>query len=429
MKKPILGKRTFLRDNTVPAIAFEKAMTIRHRNTFSIAAGEEQNEPLYTGRYIAVLKEGADDFKHARKVFTNNAGMKISSINDFNANNYAAANEVDADVITYDQLGVALISGEPEQISTVSAMADNEYIIIPERIAYVPEDLPALADRDVATWGLNCTDVLKSTYTGNGVKVAILDTGFTMNHPDFAGRNITAQSFVDGDTDPMDHHGHGTHCTGTACGGIDANGLRYGVATKADIYIGKVLGNNGSGSQQSIWNGILWAADSGCKVISMSLESPVFPGQNYDLTYERFAKYASAKGAIVIAAAGNGSKRNWGHFTPVSSPADCPSVLAVAALDSNMNVADFSNRCINPTAQVDIAAPGYDIYSSWTLPQRYNRIHGTSMATPHVAGILALLWEQYPNYSPSEITVELFKFAKRLALPSIDVGIGLVMAK
>src|SRR5690606_34612384 len=198
-------------------------------------------------------------------------------------------------------------------------------------------------------------------------------------------------------------HGHGTHCIGSACGSVDVNGQRYGVAPESLIYAGKVLSNEGSGAQSWILNGITWAANNGCKVISMSLGSQVFPGQSYDLAYERAAQFAVSKGAALVAAAGNESRRSWNQFNPVGSPADCPSILSVAALDSELAVADFSNRAINPTGLVDISGPGVQIYSSWPMPMRYRTISGTSMATPHVAGITALLWEQNPEASPEQI--------------------------
>ncbi len=115
-------------------------------------------------------------------------------------------------------------------------------------------------------------------------------------------------------------------------------------------------------------------------------------------------------------------------FSPVGSPADCPSILAIAALDSKLNVADFSNRAINPTGLVDIAAPGVAIYSSWRMPVRYRTISGTSMATPHVAGIMALLFEKYPGATAQNIENEFRKLARSLPLSSEDVGDGLSIA-
>jgi subtilisin family serine protease len=109
------------------------------------------------------------------------------------------------------------------------------------------------------------------------VKVAVLDTGLDLGHPDFAGRQITAQSFVQGEQ-VQDGHGHGTHCIGTACGPRTPGRLpRYGIAYQAQIFAGKVLSNAGSGGDGGILAGIDWAIRNGCAVVSMSLGSPVEP--------------------------------------------------------------------------------------------------------------------------------------------------------
>ena len=131
----------------------------------------------------------------------------------------------------------------------------------------------------------------------------------------------------------------------------------------------------------------------------MSLGTPVQPGEIYDIAYERAARFALSKGALLVAAAGNDSDRSLQRFCPVSSPADCPSILAVGAIDEELNVANFSNRAVNPTGLVDFIAPGVGIHSAWVMPTRYRTLSGTSMATPHVAGIIALLWEKYPGYT------------------------------
>jgi subtilisin family serine protease len=160
----------------------------------------------------------------------------------------------------------------------------------------------------------------------------------------------------------------------------------------------------------------------------MSLGSKVFPGQSYDIAYERAAQFALSKGTLIVAAAGNESQRSKNQFSPVGSPADCPSILAVGAVDSALQVADFSNRAINKEGLVDLAAPGVAIYSSWPMPAGYRTLSGTSMATPHVAGIIALLCEKYPDATPDVISRELITLAGRLQLPREDVGAGLALA-
>ena len=278
------------------------------------------------------------------------------------------------------------------------------------------------------TWGLQKTKVDISSYSGLGIKVAVLDTGFDLTHPDFFGRLITSQSFIEGE-EVQDGNGHGTHCIGTACGSQSPSSLpRYGVAYNAEIYAGKVLSNEGSGSDGGILAGINWAIANGCQVISMSLGAYAAPGQAFSTIYEQVGRRSLRRGSLIVAAAGNDSRRQFGQVEPVSHPANCPSIMAVAALSPNLKVAYFSNGGINRKGgQIDIAAPGVDVYSSWPMPTRYNTISGTSMATPHVAGLAALQAEA-TGATGRELWAQLTQNAWRLSLSTRDVGSGLAQA-
>ena len=137
----------------------------------------------------------------------------------------------------------------------------------------------AFTNNDEATWGLQAIKALDSRFSGKGVKVAVLDTGFDLDHPDFRGRSITSQSFIPGQL-VQDDNGHGTHCIGTACGPKNpARGRRYGVAFEAEIFAGKVLTNQGSALGRSTLAGIEWAVGQGCHIISMSpgVAGPAWP--------------------------------------------------------------------------------------------------------------------------------------------------------
>ncbi|MSQ46904.1 MAG: hypothetical protein EXR78_00725 [Deltaproteobacteria bacterium] len=245
-----------------------------------------------------------------------------------------------------------------------------------------------------------------------------------------------------------DLNGHGTHCIGTALGAQQPAGgvRRYGCAFRGEIYVGKVLSNQGSGGDSGILAGINWAITNQCRVISMSLGAPVQPGETFSAIYENVAQRAlrSNPGTLIIAAAGNESSRP-GMIAPVGRPANCPSILAVAALDSNLRIARFSNGGMNPNGGgVDIAGPGVGIFSSvpepfpatvqpggpgrpW--PPRYHSISGTSMATPHVAGIAAMWLEARGTGTTAQSLWQLLTGnAIRLTLPSRDAGAGLVQA-
>ena len=357
-----------------------------------------------------------------------------------------------ADAVVFPGLGLAVAAVDPRQLADDSAVlaVTPELVqhVLPEvpegylagyrdavtdltgRLLGLPGDTaepttPPFTDTPQYTWGLQATEVPASPRTGRGIRVAVLDTGFDTAHPDFAGRAVTATSFVAGRS-PQDRHGHGTHCTGTACGPRRPEETRgYGVAPDAEVYVGKVLGDDGSGTDAEILAGIAWAVRNGCQVISMSLGADVAePSPAYTAAGRR----ALDQGSLIVAAAGNNADRRKGEVGFVGVPANSPEVLAVGALDPALAVAWFSARSSAvPGGQVDLAAPGVDVYSSWPLPDRYNTLSGTSMATPHVAG-LAALWAEETGLRGRELWQTLTRAARRLTAPSTDVGSGLPLA-
>lgn len=420
MQAPKLGTHNFLKYNSASDVSSKK----HDREVLDEIA---EGHPLFTGRYFLILNKNSKEMQESIHLLEKKWNLSIANTADFKTSLPDETQLSDADALVFDELGVALVGVEKE-IMIQMGLSDNNFLLVPEKVVYIPDEIPAdNMNSNGATWGIRVTEAFRSQYTGKGVKVAVLDTGFDIHHPDFAGREITTTSFVPDET-IEDQHGHGTHCIGIACGSRNVHGLRYGIAPESHIHAGKVLNNNGSGAQSWILNGMVWAANNGCKVLSMSLGSPVPYGVNYDIAYERAARFALSKGVLIVAAAGNDSRRSASQYHPVSSPADCPSILAVTAIDKDLKVGDFSNRAINTSGLVDFAAPGVDVYSSWTKTENYRILSGTSMATPHVAGIAALLFEKFPYATPEMIESELRKNARPLPLPTEDVGVGLSIA-
>ncbi len=412
-----------------------------------------------TGRYVVVFADvNADPAPVLESVL---GPSSVANSRDFDRQEIDAG---DAAATFFAELGVAVITADPEQLSAMQTSPDSRGAILsisPERVyhplqqtaGYVDGYRDAIADlsgrlngnahggaavvadspvgiaqfRDTPsiTWGLQATQVISSPLSGKGVKVAVLDTGFETAHPDFVGRSITLASFIPGET-PQDGHGHGTHCTGTACGPKNPSGTRrYGVAYESDIFIGKVLSNSGSGSDTSVLAGMNWAIAQRCDVVSMSLGADV---QQPHPPYTVVGARALEKGTLIVAAAGNNARRhqrNWGF---VGAPANSPYIMAIAALEEDLSVAYFSARSSRGRGgQVDNAAPGWQVYSSWILPQKYNTISGTSMATPHAAGIAAL-WAEKTGLRGAALWSVLAQESDRLYEPSVDVGAGLVLA-
>jgi subtilisin len=418
-----------------------------------------------TGRYLVLLPEGSETAGIATIKSVTGAG----EVDDSAMSNIGVA-VVDLDPSQVPSLNTAvlgssqIVAAEPEQIMyaigsiVINADTANYLQGYKDGIANLVDGLnngsgkpgeQQLTTADfvngAATWGLQATKVIGSRYSGLGIKIAVLDTGMDLTHPDFAGRNITSQSFITGE-DVQDLQGHGTHCIGTSCGPLNppdpSSPMRYGIAHNAEIFVGKVLSNQGSGADGGILAGIDRAISNGCQIISMSLGAAARSGETYSPIYEAVAKRALSRGTLIIAAAGNESNRP-GVINPVGRPANCPSIMAVAALNSALGISFYSNRSVNPNGGgIDIAAPGGNaetdlarqIYSTWTTDpravggaSRYKAISGTSMATPHVAG-LAALYAEATGKTGMELWALLMQNAQRLPLSSVDVGIGLAQA-
>lgn len=272
------------------------------------------------------------------------------------------------------------------------------------------EDILALG----ATWGLTACRVPQSLRSAVGIRVAILDTGMDLGHPDFAGRPIVGASFVGQPVQDM--NGHGTHTTGTATGpkAPAGNTPRYGIGYRSSIYAGKVLTNQGSGTTSTVLAGMNWAIANKCQVISLSLGAQI----GVQPAYTAAGQAALNNGLLMVAAAGNN-----GPSFPTGAPANSPTIMAVASLDANLTPSGYSQA-----GKVDIAGPGRDVFSSWPRPTRYKTISGTSMATPHVAGCAALWAESSASLRGLLLWRKLLASARRLPFPASRIGAGLVQA-
>lgn len=390
-----------------------------------------------TGRYLVLLD---DDWSGAGRELRRVAGLRVETP--------APADVVhvldEAPAVVLHELGVAIVTADPDQVTALAtAVAEPGPIaaLEPERILYTfgsepaaDATLDAITDAAAAeatfSWGLQAVGAANSTANGQGIRVAVLDTGLDLSHSDFTGRVATpaAVSFVQGEQ-VQDGNGHGTHCAGTACGPRTPGQGRpgYGIASNAELFVGKVLSNRGSGADGGLLSGISWAMSNNCPIVSMSLGAATTPGQAFSPTYEQVARRALERGTMVIAAAGNESDRTRGIVRPVGHPANCPSVMAVGAVDAQLKIASFSCGTMDRVGSVDIVGPGVDVFSSWPAPLRYRRLAGTSMATPHVAGVAALI-AGATGARGYALWARLAQTAQRLPLLSTDVGAGLVQA-
>ncbi|MEU4093250.1 S8 family serine peptidase [Streptomyces sp. NPDC026673] len=263
---------------------------------------------------------------------------------------------------------------------------------------------------DRSTAQINAPAAWAAGYHGEGVKVAVLDTGVDQTHPDLAGRVSEAKDFSDsGSTE--DHFGHGTHVAATAAGsGAASNGLRKGVAPAADLLIGKVLGDSGFGTESQVIAGMEWAAAQDAEIISMSLGADG-ETDGTDPMSQAVNEISRSSGALFVIAAGNAGQR--GDMT-VGSPGAADAALTVGAVDRDDSLAPFSSRGPrygDKAVKPDITAPGVGIVAARAagttmgtpVDQYYTAADGTSMATPHVAGAAALLAGQHPDWSAQQL--------------------------
>lgn len=392
----------------------------------------QQDDGSGVARYLVLFEEDAAD--EGSRAMTNVAGIRAVHSGEIATQTGDGLTRMPGGVLWAD-LGVAVVTAATDQINALRGSLVSRgpiAMIEPDRMVYAistPAFHPTSADAEEATftWGLRAINAPARAATGAGVRIAVLDTGIDIDHPDFADREVVASSFVDNE-DATDGHGHGTHVIGTACGPRKPDlGPGYGVAPAAEIYAGKVLNNAGAGTDGDILAGIAWAVRNRCTVVSMSLGAPVQPGQPHSVTFERAARRAMNKGTLLVAAAGNESARADGIIAPVGHPANCPTIMAVGAVDQEREVGDFSSGTLPGSGAVDIVGPGVDVYSSWPMPQRHHTLSGTSMATPHAAGVAALTAEVHQG-TAWELWARLSQSAARLPLPSTDVGAGLVQA-
>jgi subtilisin len=290
----------------------------------------------------------------------------------------------------------SLAANDEAPIKSLGALIKQHYHIVPaiaieipermipylkalKQVSYVEDDAEVKAIGQTVPYGITKVkaDQVHSYNTGSGVKVAVIDTGIDLTHSDlqvYGGANI-----INSNSTANDDNGHGTHVAGIIAAQDNDIGV-VGVAPEAQLYAVKVLDSSGSGTWSSVISGIQWAIDNHMDIINMSLGS-----SSGSTTLKQACDKAYNAGILVVAAAGNSGTTST-TANNVIYPAAYDSVVAVAAVDSTSTRASFSST----GSQVEVAAPGVDVYSTYK-GNAYKTLSGTSMASPHVAGVAALV--------------------------------------
>lgn len=318
---------------------------------------------------------------------------------------------------TYGLLNAEAVTATPASAAALWAGLTGRQggaarLAAPSGIAAVWLDGVRTASLDRSTRQIGADKAWAAGYDGTGVKIAILDTGIDTSHPDLAGRVVAAADFSESGS-TADRYGHGTHVASIAAGtGAKSGGKYKGVAPGAKLLNGKVLGDEGYGSDSGILAGIEWAVAKGAHVINLSLGGPDAP--EIDPIEAAVNQLSADKGVLFAVAAGNDGKLGPGT---IDSPGSADAALTVGAVDKADGLADFSGigpRAGDGAVKPDVTAPGVGITAAAAVgsaiernvgqnPAGYLSLSGTSMAAPHAAGAAALLKQQHPKWTGAQI--------------------------
>lgn len=342
--------------------------------------GSSQAKGIIKNQYIVILNKDASPSNDFAKNIAKQHGGKVLQ--------------------TYDTVlkGFAVYLPEAAGTAFVEAMKKNPNVLSVENDTIMKIDATTQSNPD---WGLDRIDQktlpLNSAYsylqTGSGTTAYIVDTGILSTHQQFSGRVLSGYTAISDGNGTTDCNGHGTHVAGTVGGSM------YGVAKNVSLVPIRILGCDGSGASSNVIAGLDWILKNGKKpaVVNMSL------GGDANTSLDSAVENLFNNGYVMVVAAGNSNTDACS-----SSPARVSKAITVAATDNTDTRASYSNY----GSCVDIFAPGSQINSSWIGNNTATKIlNGTSMATPHVAGVVAEMLQSTPTATPQTISTNLLNQA------------------
>ncbi|MFI6183564.1 S8 family peptidase [Nonomuraea sp. NPDC051191] len=315
------------------------------------------------------------------------------------------------------------VAADKRTIGQLWKSLDEPRATLSQGVTKIWLDAKVKATLDHSVPQVGAPEAWQAGFDGEGVKVAVLDTGVDATHPDLAGRVKQSKVFT-GEPSVQDGNGHGTHVAATIAGGDG----RKGVAPGAELMVGKVLGDDGSGMLSGVIEGMEWAAAEGASVINMSLGGGATDGTDpLSLAVDTLTERT---GVLFVVAAGND-----GAAYSIGTPGAATSALTVGAVDGKDALAEFSSRGprLDDAPKPDLTAPGVAIVAARAagtgmgepVDERYTAASGTSMATPHVAGAAAIVKQRHPDWTARQIKDALVGSAKPITgQPIDDAGAG-----
>lgn len=378
----------------------------------------------------------------------------LDSVRDLSAIVYSSSDTIKGFKEHLEDFGATIKYELPFMCACAIEISSNqiEEMARSEHVKYISDDVKTTTLLNIATQGVGASIVNRTGYKGEGVGIAILDTG-VYPHPDLImprSRIVAFKDFVNKKQSAYDDNGHGTFVAGAAAGnGYSSVGRYTGVAPMADIISVKVMNSKGEGNSSDILAGMQWVVDNkerfNIKIMSLSLGSKAV-GRAYSDSLAVAAGSVWNRGITVIAAAGNSGPESG----TITTPGVNNKVITVGAVDDKRTVdikddtiAKFSSR--GPVGRLgikpDVVAPGVDIISlntdksyisgmrPLTLREQYRKMSGTSVATPIVSGAVALLLGKSPNLSPEQIKKRMLDSGRSLSADIYAQGRGIIDVK
>ena len=425
-------------DGTIPQAAINQAgghMYVVPFEAIGLLASKRLDRDLFD--VTALFADGYDDASRPTLPVLVDYGVGATAAVEARGATLKAAKRT----VTIPTLGIAAFAAQKKQARafwqdlTTGADAAGRPTGLSDGAARVDLDGRVKASLEDSVPQIHAPEAWQAGFTGSGATVAVLDTGYDPTHPDLKGRVVKTANFTTDDT-VVDGNGHGTHVASTVGGsGAASDGKRKGVAPGADLMIGKVLSDGGYGEDSGVLAGMVWAVEQGADVVSMSLGGDADDG-THPLA-QAVNELSASSDALFVIAAGNAGAAG---ASTVSSPGSANAALTVGAVDVHDVMATFSSRgprLRDGALKPEVVAPGVDVTAARAagteigpiVDDVYTTISGTSMATPHVAGLAAILKQEHPTWDGEQLKSAIANSTVPIAdATGFDAGTGRVDA-